>query len=234
MLRRIRTRNLTKCKQTTSIVASNTYLFPKRINTLTSNQSQTRWYSDQLAKPIFRDNDWTCESCEFINFARRSYCFKCNTPNPKKSKAPIKYKNDWNCTICGFNNFARNETCFRKGCDGRKPVDALPITSDWVCNCGTSNSINSTHCVSCGKVNERPDWKCNECGFMNFRSRVECRQCETLRPEWTCFECQATNPLDVGFCQECDAERRMAWNCEICGYYNFAENTSCKSCNHVQ
>jgi hypothetical protein len=94
-----------------------------------------------------KPGDWTCpnEGCKNHNFARRTHCFKCNTPKPAGiPDAPARdfggyggrggagagagaprrpgfdmRPGDWQCT-CGEHNFARRETCRR--CEARKPT----------------------------------------------------------------------------------------------------------------
>ncbi|KAI7887112.1 DEAD-domain-containing protein [Lichtheimia hyalospora FSU 10163] len=64
-----------------------------------------------------REGDWNCPSCGINNYARRTECFKCNTPNPNPSTgggSRERREGDWDCT-CGVVNYARRTECFKCG-----------------------------------------------------------------------------------------------------------------------
>lgn len=66
-----------------------------------------------------QDGDWTCDKCEYVNFARRTECNQCKAPrsggsmrsarNSARGYGPAR-GGDWNC-MCGYVNFARRTEC---------------------------------------------------------------------------------------------------------------------------
>lgn len=74
-----------------------------------------------------RPGDWTCEGCQFTNFASRTSCKECSSPRPLAAGAPLPrptqkvLSGDWTC-LCGFHNFARRQRCGE--CNKIRPVGA--------------------------------------------------------------------------------------------------------------
>lgn len=92
-----------------------------------------------------KPGDWICpkEGCSNHNFARRTSCFRCNTPRPESAGEGGRYRGgymggdrrsaprtpprrqaemrpgDWQCA-CGEHNFARRAECRR--CNSMKPL----------------------------------------------------------------------------------------------------------------
>ncbi|KAF7727786.1 hypothetical protein EC973_007017 [Apophysomyces ossiformis] len=91
---------------------------------------------DDYSRPKItpREGDWNCTDCGASNFARRTECFKCNTPRPEGVGAPARERRepregDWNCPECGVSNFGKRTACFK--CDTARPDGVgLPVRTD--------------------------------------------------------------------------------------------------------
>lgn len=70
-----------------------------------------------------KEGDWDCPDCGFLNFARRTTCFKCG-PQARPVRPFDTYgrenrdgrelrEGDWKCPDCGFTNFASRTVCKR-------------------------------------------------------------------------------------------------------------------------
>lgn len=136
--------------------------------------------------------DWICSNCNINNFASRTRCLQCGSPNVRISR-PADRAGDWNCPNenCRYHNFASRGECYR--CGTRKvPGMGVPslfpmynsgsgmmggnggggeAPSDYVRNSDTS-------CSNSFKM-KPGDWVCREggCGFFNFARRETCAQC---------------------------------------------------------
>ena len=50
---------------------------------------------------IFRGGDWNCKGCNYLIFAKKDRCFKCNMDrNGNKVSSQNKRPGDWNCKGC--------------------------------------------------------------------------------------------------------------------------------------
>ena len=65
-----------------------------------------------------KPGDWTCDRCDFLNFARRNFCKKCGNQrpgyvaSPRSNDTPSEGRpGDWSCKRCNFHNFARRNFC---------------------------------------------------------------------------------------------------------------------------
>ncbi|KAG7776122.1 hypothetical protein KL930_003244 [Ogataea haglerorum] len=90
-----------------------------------------------------RPGDWTCPSCGFSNFQRRTACFRCSFPaasaaavqesintgqyyhrqSNSNSSSNVPFRaGDWKCPneSCAYHNFAKNVCCLK--CGGPKPA----------------------------------------------------------------------------------------------------------------
>lgn len=111
-----------------------------------------------------RPGDWTCPSCGFSNFQRRTACFRCAFPalsaatvldnyrsgsqsSQGMARAPANQKynvpfraGDWKCTndICQYHNFAKNICCLK--CGANKPAN-IPHNNHML---NQYSSVNST------------------------------------------------------------------------------------------
>eukprot|EP00397_Hematodinium_sp_SG-2012_P000475 GEMP01000475.1.p1 GENE.GEMP01000475.1~~GEMP01000475.1.p1 ORF type:complete len:824 (+),score=183.22 GEMP01000475.1:120-2591(+) len=77
--------------------------------------------------------DWSCPSCDFLNFARNNTCkgrYECNTPKPEKKTQKVVSQadynvHDWKCENCGDVVFKRRITC-------RKCQTPIRLTAGYV------------------------------------------------------------------------------------------------------
>ncbi|XP_054782482.1 uncharacterized protein LOC129289695 [Prosopis cineraria] len=148
-----------------------------------------------------RPGDWTCRSCQHLNFQRRDMCQRCGDSkygdfgyggvrmttttmgsssfgfNSTASTGSDVRPGDWYCSAgsCGAHNFASRSSCFKCGA----------FKDDFA-------SAFSTNDFSCsrpfGAASSRPSWKsgdwiCNRsgCNEHNFASRMECFKCSAPR-----------------------------------------------------
>ncbi|KAJ6324306.1 hypothetical protein OIU76_011582 [Salix suchowensis] len=119
--------------------------------------------STQEKDPInvsMKPGDWLCPKCNFLNFARKVRCLRCDGLSQERLKhlcedqdqLPLK-KGDWICAICNFLNFAKNTRCLQ--CKERPPKRQL--------NPG--------------------EWECESCNYINFRRNMVCLKCDHRRPK---------------------------------------------------
>lgn len=64
-----------------------------------------------------KKGDWLCPKCDFMNFAKNTVCFQCDTKRPKRQLLP----GEWECPECNFLNYRRNMVCFH--CEKNRPPD---------------------------------------------------------------------------------------------------------------
>ncbi|CAL5219459.1 g1294 [Coccomyxa viridis] len=188
-----------------------------------------------------RPGDWMCPSCNVVNFANRTECFRCSEARPE-SAGPVRGRGsfggdrfasndsnskpgDWPCPACGANNFARRTECFR--CDEPRPGH-LPGPSGFSNNRGAPPAREG-------------DWACPECGVNNFAYRGECFRCQTSRPGGP--PPPRRQSRGYGAPQGDFGERQYSerpapemrpgdWMCPDCGAHNFASKIVCYRCSH--
>ncbi|KAI8606135.1 hypothetical protein EDD21DRAFT_54227 [Dissophora ornata] len=144
-----------------------------------------------------RPGDWTCNMCQFVNYASRKACLKCSSPSPEgavPSQPPNFASGDWMCpnASCNFHNYASRTQCFR--CHSQRPGtsgngggygNGGPVASPhhhshhshhhhpYASGGGGGSSGSGSHSISF-----RPgDWGCPNCSFQNFASRTQCMKC---------------------------------------------------------
>lgn len=105
-----------------------------------------------------RPGDWTCPSCGFSNFQRRTACFRCSFPAMAAAPDPMGY-----------------------GAYGYTPHTMIP---PHVGHGGHSMSHNRGMGGNGGVVPFRAgDWKCGSegCGYHNFAKNINCLRCGAPR-----------------------------------------------------
>ncbi|KAI9498440.1 hypothetical protein BDB00DRAFT_800301 [Zychaea mexicana] len=137
-----------------------------------------------------RPGDWFCPNseCCFQNFASRTACYRCHTPNPHTPSYPQQSYNytdptgatavggatgtpspypsaqyragDWICTACSTHNFASRQQCL-------------------FCSAGRTSMSPSAMPTGISTSVKPGDWICQSegCGFHNFAKRTHCARC---------------------------------------------------------
>ncbi|KAI5968716.1 NRP1 [Candida margitis] len=101
-----------------------------------------------------RPGDWTCPSCGFSNFQRRTHCFRCSFP--ATSAVAIQES-------IYSGNQRKNED---------QKVEQ-PQTAN-----GDGNNSNGRHSVPF----RAGDWKCDMCQYHNFAKNMCCLKCSSAKP----------------------------------------------------
>ncbi|KAG0364109.1 hypothetical protein BGZ54_007838 [Gamsiella multidivaricata] len=151
-----------------------------------------------------RPGDWTCNMCQFVNYASRRACLKCQSPSPEGAvpSQPSNFTSgDWMCPSpqCCFHNYASRTQCFK--CQTPRPG-----TSGNGNSYGNGGPVASPHHHSHHSHHHHPyasgggggggaggagghsitfrpgDWNCPNCNFQNFASRTQCMKCSTPAP----------------------------------------------------
>jgi len=103
-----------------------------------------------------KPGDWICPSCNAMNFASRTSCYKCSglTSSNFRSSNDDKVRmkpGDWKCVSCSAVNFASRTSCYK---------------------CYRSPNTRSEY-----QQPKSGDWVCHKCNAMNFASRLVCYKC---------------------------------------------------------
>ncbi|XP_074580923.1 uncharacterized protein LOC141837416 [Curcuma longa] len=142
-----------------------------------------------------KPGDWTCRSCDHLNFSRRDACQRCGDPRLSAGDPLSDYTSfgrrgrgssngfgsgadvrpgDWNCS-CAAHNFASRATCFKCG--------AFKDDSS-----GSGGLDDDARERSRGQGGRRAGWKSGDwichrsgCNEHNFANRVECFRCSAPR-----------------------------------------------------
>ncbi|KAK9372422.1 uncharacterized protein V1513DRAFT_384847 [Lipomyces chichibuensis] len=108
-----------------------------------------------------RPGDWTCPSCGFSNFQRRTACFRCSFPASSNTPAQDP--------MFMYNNYGQN------------PMMMAPSNGGGLPGMGWNGRGGNN---SFGMVPFRAgDWKCGTegCGYHNFAKNVSCLRCGASR-----------------------------------------------------
>ncbi|KAI7849621.1 hypothetical protein BDC45DRAFT_520023 [Circinella umbellata] len=151
--------------------------------TTLTNNSSTVTPPIMPSRYSVRPGDWFCPNpeCCFQNFASRTACYRCHTPNPH----PPVYSHQQHHYGYGDPNLT-----------SPYPPSAQYRAGDWICTgCNTHNFASRQHCLFCNsmRTNMSPstiptgistsvkpgDWICQGegCGFHNFAKRTHCARC---------------------------------------------------------
>jgi len=136
----------------------------------------------------------------------------------------VQFKDgDWICDKCGNLNFARRTECHRENCKAPRP--SRGGQSGWR-GSGRGSGVRQDS----SNIPSRPgDWNCAKCGNLNFAFRTECHRNNCNEPRPTGDEegvPGAANVTAGGYGRAQGGD----WNCEKCGYMNFARRTECNQC----
>jgi len=178
--------------------------------------SDQNYHSNQGSSIEEKPGDWRCDSCQFLNFARRHFCKDCGQqrtdgvqPPPQASQFNQQEAKpgDWHCDRCSFMNFARRNSC--KNCSAPRP-GAAPSHDRGPRSFGGGGGGR-------GPRMKPGDWRCGDCSFVNFARREFCKDCGGARPA----DVQRA-PQQQG--------RPGDWSCSGCSYFNFAYRDVCGQC----
>ncbi|KAL1921257.1 uncharacterized protein VTP21DRAFT_10973 [Calcarisporiella thermophila] len=168
-----------------------------------------------------RPGDWTCDCCQFHNFAARRTCLRCNSSLRNSTTPPNFAPGDWICPNpgCHFHNYASRSQCLR--CSTLRP--GIPP--------GTALMFPGNPSGGGAASGFRPgDWICPNpgCQFQNFASRLQCLRC--------CAPAQAFPPDIYGGYSSAPLPPHMLtfrpgdWLCPKCHLHNFASRMQCLRC----
>jgi hypothetical protein len=156
--------------------------------------------------------DWTCLSCNEMNFKKRSICRKCG----KAKSSDLTYLSMSNDSSVG-NSLSKDQN-----------------TGDWQCkSCNEINFKKRTMCRECGK--DRKSWSnpindkiCGKCNKSNFASRTLCRFCDSVLPV---TDTKTDTKIDTNTDTKIKY-RQDDWICpkESCKEHNFKIRYVCRKC----
>ncbi|KAG5421197.1 NRP1 [Candida metapsilosis] len=119
-----------------------------------------------------RPGDWTCPSCGFSNFQRRTHCFRCSFPASsavaiqesiyKKSDSEENRGNGNSGHLNGGNkgnNHGSSESSSHSGNNNNRHFNNVPFRAG--------------------------DWKCDMCQYHNFAKNLCCLKCGSSKPIYT-------------------------------------------------
>lgn len=140
-----------------------------------------------------RPGDWNCPSCGFLNFQRRTACFRCSFPIPSSFQ---KGKNDCNgySEESNMNQSTHANTNKTTNCGNLKmdqhqhtisfnpietPNNGLYDINQRMKHMNTSSRPNSNHNTNgYSSIPFRAgDWKCAVCDYHNFAKNIICLRC---------------------------------------------------------
>uniref|UniRef100_A0A0D3EQ27 RanBP2-type domain-containing protein n=1 Tax=Oryza barthii TaxID=65489 RepID=A0A0D3EQ27_9ORYZ len=111
------------------------------------------------AMAMRKPGDWSCRSCQYVNFCKREACQRGWEVKP----------GDWCCRCCAVNNYASRGSCFK--CGAAKNDSAAAVAQGW----GFSVASQAGW--------KNGDWICPrmECNVQNYANRTECFRCNFPR-----------------------------------------------------
>lgn len=205
--------------------------------------------------------DWTCKTCNSLNFKFRTECYSCREPrspadiaaaaaaaaanrpgggNKKGSdltEANMK-PGDWKCTECNAINFRGRAACFT--C--RTPKSSSAITAAG--GDGNNNNTSANSRPSPKREMKRGDWLCQSCSEHNFADRAACFRCGLPRGDAKGYEpAGGENSTNSNNKVEGRGERSKGteeptkegdWMCAECGTNNFRRRVICFKCKKAK
>lgn len=147
----------------------------------------------QQSKNKPRPGDWHCPSCGFLNFQRRTACFRCSFPIPSSFQ---KGKSDFNGNSEDFNSnqSTNSNTKITTNC-GNLKMDQRHHTISFNSIENNNNGLfdinqRMKHTNSSSRPNSNHntngyssipfragDWKCAVCDYHNFAKNIICLRC---------------------------------------------------------
>ncbi|CAK9435979.1 uncharacterized protein LODBEIA_P05710 [Lodderomyces beijingensis] len=153
-----------------------------------------------------RPGDWTCPSCGFSNFQRRTHCFRCSFPassavaiqesiffnsaskSASSQKSGVEERNT-NIHQESYGNDALNKQIAPNIEASQTSQVAKPTTSFYSTSNSTNESLshNTSGSQHRGKFSSgvpfrAGDWKCELCFYHNFAKNSSCLKCGATKP----------------------------------------------------
>ena len=114
-----------------------------------------------------RPGDWTCPSCGFSNFQRRTACFRCSFPVPNgNGKSQVNENGEQNASGRNIDGNDHSRIANNNG------------SNHYINHHHNNHGNNSNNNNSGSNVPFRAgDWKCASCTYHNFAKNVVCLRC---------------------------------------------------------
>jgi len=180
-----------------------------------------------MAPPIAGvDGNWSCPSCQNVNYAARTACNRCSAPKPRNVMRPgvtpprtggggpvAGVDGNWACPACQNVNFAMREVCNR--CQMPKPVEDL----------------SGRGRPGAPVAGMDGNWACSMCGNVNWSVRDACNRCQTPKEEAIAESTLQAHVEPAGIRPgKPVAGVDGAWACAMCGNINYAMRDACNRC----
>jgi len=180
--------------------------------------------------------DWKCSRCNFLNFARRTFCKDCGAtraadavtvPRTAPSFQSETKPGDWNCGSCGFLNFARRGFC--KECGATRPDDGT----------GTSYTATSQDNTYAPRGNfgyrqgqgQGQGQGGNFGGFRQYPPRQNAYGAPRQQGTYGTPRPAFGGGFNAGGGFSNPRMKPGDWRCSSCGFVNFARRSNCKQCS---
>lgn len=191
-----------------------------------------------------REGDWTCPSCNNMNFSSRKICNRCGGPKPPPPEMNAK-DGDWMCPNCDNHNFFKRQACNRCGTPkpgGGGQMFAQPMMAQPMMAQPMMAPAPTMGGKGGGPNFREGDWMCSACGNHNYSSRMACNKCGVPKPAVQGFAAVkggAPRPAPYAMpVQQMPMQPMMGapnmrqgdWICSSCGNHNYASREACNKC----
>ncbi|XP_063688312.1 uncharacterized protein LOC134821535 [Bolinopsis microptera] len=185
--------------------------------------------------------DWTCESCEVNNFARRTHCIDCQKPKDDIKDGVIESKEEKSVDVV-----------IEKEAGVKEELEELEelVKTEEKMEDKIEEKIEEAVPDAEDKVGSREvrdgDWTCSSCKANNFARRQSCFKCKAHKDgtagesdkfefrngDWSCSTCGTHNFARRSACFQCRKQRPEGndWICMNCNMNNFARRAYCFGC----
>ncbi|CAI5757489.1 unnamed protein product [Candida verbasci] len=132
-----------------------------------------------------RPGDWTCPSCGFSNFQRRTHCFRCSFP-ASSAVAIQESMYSKNNNSRRINNITTQPVQVQQQPQPQPIQQQLPVTTPFIQQ-DLSNQENINQNQNRSHYNSSVpfragDWKCDLCSYHNFAKNLCCLKCSAAKP----------------------------------------------------
>jgi hypothetical protein len=140
--------------------------------------------------------DWTCPSCGFNVFARRTACIRCNGKKPTGVARHGVHAEAAAVTVTVATRAPERRVAGSNERPSQPRVASDVKPGDWTCSsCRFNNFARRVDCLKCHSARQvgvpadvrgsgtvkRGDWACPRCRFNNYARRTKCVQCQAPR-----------------------------------------------------